>query len=98
MTRGSASGTPQRIRANDVASILGVGVRCVQQMAAAGRLPSAARIGKVWTFDPVRIKSFLAEAEIQCQKRTSIRETVSGGFERPLTESKSERAYELAMS
>ncbi len=87
----------ERIRAKDVASMLGIGVRCVQQMAARGNLPSAARIGKVWTFDPSRIRAYVADAEARCQSRISINEMEFGGFERPSTELKSARAYESAM-
>src|SRR5579875_169344 len=88
-----------RVRAPEVAAMLGIGVRCVQKMAAAGRLPSAARIGKIWTFDPVRIRAYLAEAEAQaCQNAISISATGSGGLERHLPEGKSEKAYASAMS
>ena len=34
--------------------MLGVSTRKVQEMAAAGRLPGAAKIDQLWTFDPAK--------------------------------------------
>jgi excisionase family DNA binding protein len=88
----------QRIRASEVAQILGVGVRCVQKMAARGELPSAARIGKIWTFDKAKIEQFLADAEAEVRNRM---ETTTSLVARPRGSlksiSESERAYKLAM-
>ena len=73
-----------RIRVAEVACMLGIGVRCVQQMAATGRLPGAARIGKLWTFDPAKIRAYLADAEARCQNQISIRGMEFGGCVLPL--------------
>lgn len=90
----------QRIRSAEVAQLLGVGVRCVQKMAARGELPSAAQIGKLWTFDKAKIEQFLADAEAEVRGRP---ETASTHVARQrasrhtMTISEAERAYQLAM-
>lgn len=53
------------VKAAAVAHMLGVSVRKVQQMAAAGDLQGAARIGKIWTFDPHLIRAWRARLERQ---------------------------------
>jgi hypothetical protein len=78
--------------------MLGVTARTVQNLAARGELPSAAKIGKVWTFDPAKLVKFINAQESQCPKTTFTPAAGYGGSVRPLTESKSERAYALAMS
>jgi hypothetical protein len=98
-----------RIRSEKVAEILGIGVRCVQKMAVGGRLPSAARIGKLWTFDEVVIRKFLAdeEARVACRQtdvRTNPQTTtytsarMSGGFASLSKERNIEKAYRQAIS
>lgn len=54
---------PERIRPAAVARITGLSLRQVQAMAAAGLLPSAAKLGSVWTFDERRIRAWLVERE-----------------------------------
>jgi hypothetical protein len=78
--------------------MLGIGVRCVQKMAASGQLPGAARIGKLWTFDPAKIDAYLADAEAKCQNQIFTNATEFGGCELPLTGAKSAKAYDAAMS
>ena len=53
----------QRIRAPAAAAMLGVSPRSVQAMAARGDLPSAAKIGKVWTFDPATLSRWISDRE-----------------------------------
>lgn len=48
---------PERIRPADVARITGLSRRQVQAMAQAGLLPSAAKLGSLWTFDERRIRA-----------------------------------------
>lgn len=94
-------GGGQRIRAAEVAEILGLGVRCVQKMAARGELPSAAQIGKLWTFDKARIEQFLADAETDVKSR---KETITSALARsrytPMirTDAEVHRTYEQAMA
>jgi excisionase family DNA binding protein len=54
---------PERVRPADVARMLGVSTRKVQEMAAAGRLSGAAKIGQLWTFDPAKIRAWILEQE-----------------------------------
>ena len=63
-------GVAPRIRKGAVAAMLGVSARTVLDMARAGRLPGAAQVGKLWTFDPAKIRAHVArlEAEAQCPR------------------------------
>ena len=88
----------QRIKAKSVASILGVSVRAVQAMTARGELPSAARIGQVYTYDEGAILRFLAERMEQCASPTCTSEARRGGSGRPSTASNIESRYRQAMS
>lgn len=54
---------PERIRPADVARITGLSRRQVQAMALAGLLPSAAKLGSLWTFDERRIRAWLIDRE-----------------------------------
>jgi Meiotically up-regulated gene 113/Helix-turn-helix domain len=50
-----------RIQARAAASLLGVTARTVQNLANRGELPGAAKIGKVWTFDPQKLTRLLTK-------------------------------------
>ncbi|WP_374545043.1 helix-turn-helix domain-containing protein [Rhodoblastus sp.] len=94
---------PARIQTKAAASMLGISPRSVQCLAAQGLLPGAAKIGKVWTFDRVKLARYIAaqEAETEangaCLRKISTSAARRGGFVPPLGASKSEKAYELAM-
>jgi hypothetical protein len=91
----------ERIQARAAASLLGVTARTVQNLAARGELPSAAKIGKVWTFDAYKLARHVAakEAEaVSCQKQTFTKGPAFGGSGQPLPASKSESRYAQAMS
>jgi predicted DNA-binding transcriptional regulator AlpA len=60
---------PERVRPADVARMSGVSTRKVQEMAAAGRLPGAARIDQLWTFDPAKIRAWILEQEALVSRR-----------------------------
>ena len=49
--------------------MLGVSTRKVQEMAAAGRLPGAAKIDQLWTFDPAKIRAWILEQEALVSRR-----------------------------
>jgi hypothetical protein len=49
--------------------MLGVSTRKVQEMAAAGRLPGAAKIGQLWTFDPAKVRAWILEQEASVSRR-----------------------------
>src|SRR5690242_2810429 len=54
---------PERIKAPQVAAITGLSLRTVQMMAAAGKIPSAAQLGRTWTFDELVVRRWLKEQE-----------------------------------
>lgn len=53
------SGIRERVRAYEAAGVLGISVRTVQALAARGELPSAAKVGGLWTFDEKALRSWL---------------------------------------
>jgi excisionase family DNA binding protein len=57
--------TPARITADNAAMMLGIPLRTVQQMAAAGDLPGAVKVGKRWTFCPAKLRKWLDEGAMQ---------------------------------
>lgn len=57
----------ERIYIVEVAAILGIPMRSVQAMAARGRIPSAARVSKRWTFNERSVRDFLKSEELRCQ-------------------------------
>src|SRR5215469_2702337 len=52
-----------RIRPAEVARITSLSIRKVQEMAASGKIPGAAKFDGVWTFDPVQIKAWIHQRE-----------------------------------
>jgi hypothetical protein len=64
---------PARIQSAAAARILGVSQRSVQGLALRGKLPGAARIGSVWTFDADKLAAFVTQRE-----RDAERQVVSG--------------------
>lgn len=86
-----------RVRAEYVAQRLCVTTRTVQDMAARGAIPGAARIGKFWTFDRVKFERFVAAREGECAKKISTSGKGHGGCEPPSRASSTEKAYALAM-
>lgn len=69
----------ERIFAEQVAAIIGVPVRTAQAMAARGELPSAAKIGRRWSFNEQAIRGWLEQKEIECQSDVRHRPTPIGG-------------------
>lgn len=59
---------PLRIQSTAAARILGVSKRTVQELALRGELPSAARIGGVWTFDATRLAAFVTQRERDAER------------------------------
>jgi excisionase family DNA binding protein len=45
------------------ARILGVGNRKVQDMSAQGKIPGAAKMGRLWTYDLTRLRRFVEQQE-----------------------------------
>ena len=94
--------TPERIRADHAAAILGIEKRTVQAMALRGELPNAAKIGGVWTFDEAALRNYIKE-RIQCPQSRKPLNTPTGAVIRygrgsRLADGNIEKAYEQAMS
>jgi excisionase family DNA binding protein len=80
----------ERIQPPVVASILGVTTKTVREMAERGDLPSAARIGRRWTFNEAAIRRWLQQQEMTGQNNASIARP-------PLSDAALDRAYEGAI-
>ena len=52
-----------RIQTPRVAQLTGLSIRCIQLMAARGEIPSAAQLGRRWTFDESRVLQWVRERE-----------------------------------
>ncbi|WP_432443177.1 helix-turn-helix domain-containing protein [Methylobacterium aquaticum] len=62
-------GSVERTQIPGACKILGVSARTVQRLAVAGQLPSAVKVGRVWTFDIQALRSWLVEQEVKpCQR------------------------------
>ena len=89
------------IQAPAAAFILGVSVRQVQNMAARGLLPSAAKMGSVWTFRRGAILDYRRQKEREtCQRAAnviSIGEVASGTAVSVCVVGTLDEAYERAL-
>lgn len=95
--------SPERVRADRAACILGVERRTVQQLAQHGKLPGAAKVGRVWTFNELALRDWLAGKAAECENRNERLNGVTGvvkssGAGSLSTARKSEKACELALS
>ena len=87
----------ERIRAPQVARITGLSARSIQEMAQRGDIPSAAKLGKVWTFDEVAVRAWVKSKEQTACRKTAecgqmpdrTTETFNGGAESPMAASRS---------
>jgi excisionase family DNA binding protein len=86
-----------RIRTKDAAEMLGVAPRTIQAMVARGRLPGAAKIGGVLTFDESKLRRYLDGEEARCRMSICTDAERSGGCEPPSPAESSARAYEQMM-
>lgn len=86
----------ERIRASDVAKITSLSIRKVQELAVTGKMPGAAKLGGVWTFDPARVRRWIKEQEDACLEspETSTSEERHGGGASRLPDANIEAAYE----
>ncbi|MGG5812569.1 helix-turn-helix domain-containing protein [Falsiroseomonas sp. CW058] len=84
----------ERIRPPAVSEITSLSVRKVQEMAAAGKIPGAAKLGGSWTFDPVKLRDWIAQQESLACRATSMRERASSGGASRSPASSIDAAYE----
>jgi predicted DNA-binding transcriptional regulator AlpA len=73
-----------RVRVEAVMEMTGLPRRQVQRLAAAGEIPEAALIGRLWTFDPEAVRLWIASKvrKATCRKPTTHGSTsaaLSGG-------------------
>lgn len=86
----------ERIRVEAASAILGVTPRCVQSLAARGELPSACKIGKIWTFDEVALRNWIKERSTwpeQKRQGTLTGAATHYGRDLPLQERNSAKAF-----
>lgn len=86
----------ERIRVSEVSRITSLSVRKVQELAIAGKLPGAAKLGGVWTFDPLRLRAWIREREDACHGNPEISISVAqhGGAASRSPAASIEAAYE----
>jgi excisionase family DNA binding protein len=101
MTSAAALRRPERVRASEAASILGIEVRTVQALAARGELPGAAKVGKLWTFDEAALRLWIRERSAwpknERHQSTPIGEAIRYGRDLPLQVANSVKASEQAL-
>ena len=70
-------GEAERIRAQVVCTMTSLSLRKVQEMADQGLIPSAAKLGGVWTFDPIRVRAWIRERERACLEKAGAKPPTS---------------------
>lgn len=85
----------ERVRVAAAARITSLSPRKVQELAVAGRIPSAAKLGGVWRFDPARVRAWIREEERRCLARPEISTSAvaSGGDVSSLPDVSIDEAY-----
>lgn len=75
---------PERIDARAAALITGRSVRAVQDMAARGQIPGAAKIGRAWTFDEMTLRDWIRqlEAEVAARREARVPESIDAEYDR----------------
>lgn len=90
----------ERVKVAAVVRMTGYSLRQVQELAAAGKIPSAAKLGAQWSFDPVRVRRWIKqkEREAECPRQTSSRGRASTTRASKSMVTTSDEAYERALS
>jgi len=60
----------ERVTVEHAASIIGVSSRFVQKLAQRGEIPGAAKFGRRWTFDVIKLRRLVLEREREAWERT----------------------------
>jgi excisionase family DNA binding protein len=63
----------ERIQTGRAKEILGISLRSVQNLAAKGELPSAAKCGRSWTFNEADLRRYVAEQEEANRQQAATR-------------------------
>lgn len=61
----------ERARIEYVMDKTGLSRRTVQAMAARGEIPGAAKLGKLWTFDRMKLARWIRDKEQECQRTST---------------------------
>ena len=61
-----------RVRPADVVRMTSLSLRQVQSMAASGKIPGAAKLGGVWTFDPAQVRAWIRAEERRACRAVDI--------------------------
>ena len=69
LTHGSSR--RERVTVDEACVILGVSARTVQRMTNAGKLPTAAKIGRLWTYNEQALRAWVSEQEQQQVRRVA---------------------------
>lgn len=89
---------PERVKSDVVASITGYSIRQVQELAALGKIPSAAKPGAEWTFNEKAVRQWMRvkEREIEC-RTTSTNVRAFGTRASKFKVKTNEQAYEQVL-
>lgn len=88
----------ERVKVARICEVTGMSVRQVQAMAAAGKIPSAAQLGKQWTFREEIVRRWVRNRERKSWRKISTNEERSGGAGSQWTGPNIAEAYEQFMS
>ena len=86
-----------RMLIDELESATGKGRRALQAMAARGRIPGAAKIGREWTFDRIKVRRWIRDLEGAACPITYTSGTASSGSRCKLPAFHIEEAYERAL-
>jgi hypothetical protein len=78
---------PERIKMAAACAITGKAARALRDLATAGKIPGAAKIGGEWTFDVARLRAWICDLEQQQGNRCATVEKL------PTTASGTERSF-----
>lgn len=86
-----------RIRVTEVSRLTSIKRRTVQDMAAAGTIPGAAKLGGLWTFDPDKLARWIAQRERQACRQISTYAAPPIGAGSKSPDANTDQAYERLM-
>lgn len=89
---------PERVGVAEAMRATGLSKRTVQNLAAKGMIPGAAKLGGLWTFDRIKLRRWIAAKEGEACQRTSISGAASGMDAFRLAETSFAKAYARAIS
>jgi hypothetical protein len=85
---------PERIDVHKAAAVCGVPPRTVQGLAAQGRVPGAAKIGRRWTFSEAKLRQWIEVLEAATRRRSTPTRGSGSRFPPPSYDTAYEQAIE----